>query len=330
MILFSGALLWVALYPGARWLAGDLSGMDPPEKAEIINGARQTLIQSLGIFSLIIAAGAYVVNRRQQLTSRFNDGVSAMSSTEMVRRIGGINVLGEILRESPEQHNAVVSAITAFVRERTRSPAGAARAGRPDEDVVAAMTVLATRPARTEPEGILDLSATDLSGLRLAHAGLARANFRDARLINTDLSGADLQHALLDRTDLSEAILDGANLLRCSMRHTVLRDARLVATKLPRAVIIDADLCGATLHRADLTGAWLLNARLDATDVARTIMVDTWLRGDFRNVQNLSESQLLEARPVHDLRVGDGLAGHPQLVEHLGRHRMMVPPPEPF
>lgn len=300
--------------------------MTASEKADALNGARQTLIQSIGVLSVVIATATYFATRRAQYAERLNRSASALSSTDITERISAVHALRDILHESPGQHSATVSALVAFVRNHAPRKSDTPSVP-PQDDVAAAMKVLALRPNRREPKHLLDLRGTELSHLQLPAARLRSADFTGARLAGADLTGADLADAVLDDADLSGACLERATLANASIRGAALQEVRLIGAKLTGAVI-QANLTQALLIGCRLDKAWLLDSNLTGADMAGADLTGTWLYGDLRGCQNLSERQVLAANPFRKPRLPYHLANLPAILKHLDQNLQMPPPPQ--
>ncbi len=145
----------------------------------------------------------------------------------------------------------------------------------------------------------VDLSGTDLSGRKLNHVNLLRANLAGAVLTRTQLEhahlkGADLTGATLSRTNLEgvnarDAIFDNAlaneaNFEVGTLRGARFRGAQLAGARFHRAYLRDADLKDATLSAAwlryvTLDGACCQRTDFTAADLSYASMVDTDLCG---------------------------------------------------
>lgn len=101
----------------------------------------------------------------------------------------------------------------------------------------------------------LDLSRTQLDGLRAPHGRWREVILREASLRQAWLQDCDLQRAVLVDADLSQARLEHADLRGADLRGCDLRGADLRS----------ADLRGAQLEGAQLEGAQLQGARLEGT-----------------------------------------------------------------
>ena len=165
-----------------------------------------------------------------------------MGSEKIVVRLGGIYALEGVTNNSGQYHRAALEALTAFVREGTRS---ATPSSPLPTDIQAALTVVGRRSAN--PSDLIDLS---------------RAN-----LIRANLNGADLTGANLNGADLSRANLIRANLSRAYLSRAYLNGANLSGADLSRAGLTFANLSGANLTGADLTFANLTGANLNGTDL---------------------------------------------------------------
>ena len=269
---------------GANHLAGRA-------KSDAVNSTRQILLAAAGGTAVLIGLGftarTYYLSRRGQFTDRYTKAIAQLASDKVTERLGGVYALEHLMRESPNDHSTVVAVLAAFIREKTNTDPNVVDPStlatqqseqKPSTDVQAALTVLARRPERPEPDQ-LDLSHTDLRGadLRwarlenasledawLQYANLSSANlkkafmrrskFQHAWLVGTELDDADLIDAQLDKANLGGAQLRNANLSRAQLRKTHLRKANLQHAFLPGASLEDAYLVDAQLQYAHLAG----------------------------------------------------------------------------
>lgn len=100
---------------------------------------------------------------------------------------------------------------------------------------------------KENPEILPDLSDTNLSGMKLAHANLQDANLRWSFLQEADLQMANLQNANFERANISGANLRAANLQESNLRGANLAEAKLVSANLKNARLTDANLIGTNL-----------------------------------------------------------------------------------
>jgi uncharacterized protein YjbI with pentapeptide repeats len=120
----------------------------------------------------------------------------------------------------------------------------------------------------------VDLSRSDLWGVRLdralmGNAQLSSADLRTASLCSAHLNCAELSHARLARARAEGACFHSARL----------DAADLEGALLDRAVLSDADLSGAQLVGASLVGADLSRAKVDGADFSRADLSGAVLRG---------------------------------------------------
>jgi hypothetical protein len=121
------------------------------------------------------------------------------------------------MNTSEEYHKPVLEALSAFVRENTKTPAVAdtppPAIASPATDIQAALTVIGRRkvPAPLAlPPAVIDLSNTHIPHPFLSGAFLSGANLRGANLIGANLFLADLRGAFLRGANLIGAHLTGA------------------------------------------------------------------------------------------------------------------------
>ncbi len=111
----------------------------------------------------------------------------------------------------------------------------------------------------------VDASASNASGVCLAHADLRSSNWTKANLQQADLSGANLEGARLVRTDLGRSLLRGANLRSCDLRRALCGGVDLSGACLEGANLTETRLGRANLSNADLTDAVLDGCVFDAS-----------------------------------------------------------------
>ncbi|WP_312885586.1 pentapeptide repeat-containing protein [Lipingzhangella halophila] len=309
-------VLWALLGPVARWAAGpvvlDLPGKD---QAAAMNAVRQTLLQAAGgtaaLSALVFTATNYLLNRRGQFTDRYTAAIAQLASEKMEERIGGIYALEHLMRESERDHSTVVEVLASFVREN--APALEERAisadrgrwmhppigtedepedtaqDRPATDIQAALTVLARRPKRVEPNPV-DLRRTNLRGADLRGAQLDHASLNGAQLNDAFLEGAQFNRASLDAAQLNDALLVDAQL-----DHALLNGAQLNDALLGDAQLNGADLMGAQFNRASLDAAQFNHALLHRAQFNRASLNGAQLNDAFLGGAQLKDAELTEA-----------------------------------
>ncbi|MER7832981.1 pentapeptide repeat-containing protein [Streptomyces sp. NPDC095602] len=239
-----------------------------------------------------------------QITSRFNAAVDNLGSQSMDVRLGGIYALERIMQDSIRDQPTIVSVLAAFAQRHAGSstkslkePLAAGRDDlRPKADVQAAIATLARRRPERDSGSIVDLTYTDLRGLRFT--GKASINLPEADLSESDLrwatlSGANLRKASLSYANLESAVLDGA----------YLRGADLMGARL-----VGAGFTGANLREADMTcGGGILSETGQEIEPAFCVNLQyAWLDDtDLRNAK-MSNADLREANLAGaDLRHAD-------------------------
>jgi hypothetical protein len=188
---------------------------------------------------LVVASGTYRtirVTREGQITDRFANAIGQLGNAVAEVRLGGIYALERIARDSRRDHGTVMEVLTAYVRKCAprRASSESQDEKRCDKNSMqAAIAVLGRRNVRHDPwEGRadvreprakrrLDLSETDLGGVKFGQGDFGRAIFREANLEGADLRGTVLQGAVLIR-----ALLDGANLVGANLTDAKCEGAR--------------------------------------------------------------------------------------------------------
>ncbi|WP_406196631.1 pentapeptide repeat-containing protein [Streptomyces sp. NBC_01017] len=274
------------------------------------------------------------ISEHGQITSRFNAAIGNLGSQSLDVRLGGIYALQRIMQDSVRDHPTVVSVLAAFAQrhagsstESLREPLAASRDDhRPKADVQAAIATLARRRPERDSETIIDLTYTDLRGLRftgkasinLPEADLSDADLRWATLSGANLRKASLSYANLESAYLDEAYLRAADLTAASLVGTVFTGANLRETDmtcgggiltetgqeiepafcvdLQSAWLDDTDLRNAKMSNADLREANLAGANLRHADLTNADLTKADLtNADFRGAK-LTGAKLQDAK----------------------------------
>lgn len=302
------ALLLVTLGPLTWLVAGDtvrqLSGKD---RAAALNDVRQTVLTAIGGGAAMVAIGftarTYYMSRRGQVTDRFGKAVSQLASSQLEERLGGLHALEQVMIESPRDHAAVLAVLCAYVRRRTllppeerHDPGKAVDFGslddhdEPEFDIDSAMTVLARRPDRPEP------NRPDLRHVRLVHLSVRRYDFaHPPRLTRMFLTGSDLRRADLRGADLRSTIANYSDLQGAWLEDADLRGTSLHGVNMRRAILADARLTGAKLEGADLRSAEGLTAsQLSAAAIDETTLLPRDLAEDPWVISRLADCAIPE------------------------------------
>ena len=254
-----------------------LSIRDPKARIDVEDNFRKTMSQLLGGAAVLIGAGAAYLQFSQQqrashdllISNQVAKGFEQLGSNKMVVRLGGIYALEGVMNGSEQYHQAVLEALSAFVRESTKSEKGQAP---PATDIQAALTVIGRRAA-------IGTAYADLNNVHIRKADLSRADLSHSDLSHSDLSGAfmfgvDLRDAYLLEANLRGAFLSidrsrtdpkRANLIGANLNHANLNETDLTDADLSRTTLNDADLSGANLSRTTLNGTDLSGANLSRT-----------------------------------------------------------------
>ncbi|WP_176740978.1 pentapeptide repeat-containing protein [Streptomyces agglomeratus] len=277
------------------------------------------------------------ISEQGQITNRYNAAINNLGSPSIDVRLGGMYALQRIMQDSTRDHPTVVSVLSAYVRQHaplpaagTQKPEATSVGPSPDADVQAVMNVLAHRRPANDSGTTVDLSRTDLRGLKsmgtegvdlrgadLTGSDLRRADLADADLRQASLLGANLTQANLVGTNLSNADLNRVNLTKTAvcgtdgyidpetgretyfcpnMTGAMLSGARLIGaslahTKLTEASLVEADMTGADLEGANLKGAFLNGANLRGAN-----LTDANLTGADMTGADLTKADLKGAR----------------------------------
>lgn len=232
------------------------------------------------------------ISEQGQITNRFNAAINNLGSTSLDIRLGGIYALERIMHDSARDQPAVISVLSAYLRQHASVPVGSTKKApgetgekpSPRADVQAVMTVLGNRHPDHDQGAPIDLSSTALRGVKFPD-GPDEIPFHGADLSNADLSGSSMPNA-----DLREASLIRANL----------SGAALTGSRLDRADLTNANLTDADLHGSHLKNAGLEGANLTGASLCSEVFFQT-AQGGRGSVAAL----LSRARPADQARPGD-------------------------
>jgi hypothetical protein len=160
-----------------------------------------------------------------------------LGSNVLVVRLGGIYALEGVMNSSDQYHQAVLEALTAFVRENAKGNTTWVV----PTDIQAALTVIGRRSAYVGD--IINLVDANLTEAELTGANLTFADLRSANLTAVDLTGANLIHASLARAKLKGAYLGDANLTNADLTSADLTNANLTSAEGLDQKQLD-DACG--------------------------------------------------------------------------------------
>jgi hypothetical protein len=220
----------------------------PPDLAKTENDIRTSFTQLLigfgGAVTIFYTWSNYretqALGRENRTSENFIKAVEQIGNQSPVVRAGGVFGLGRLLRTAKTDGDywPIMDVLTAMVRGSVRA-SGNPHSGKPEEDIIAALNVLARRELKNHPpregDSPVDLTETDLSGMWLSGGHFEWGQFVECQLHKTDFNGAFLIQANLHSAKLTGASLCGAH--------------------LNEANLSDADLTKADLTGADVTGA---------------------------------------------------------------------------
>ncbi|WP_435598197.1 pentapeptide repeat-containing protein [Streptomyces anulatus] len=237
-----------------------------------------------------------------QITDRYTAAVGNLGEDKMDVRLGGIYALQRIMQDSRRDQPTIANVLATYIRTHAAKPP--AKGKNVPADVLAALTVLATRDTSRDGAFSLDLQGVKLPNITLdfvdSEADLSGANLRGADLHDANLSDANLSSVDLGGANLAGAILTNTNLRNADLTITDLGDAILFSADLRNAYLASTDLSGATLGGANLSRARMQNTNLRNADLSsadlRHAILDT---ADLRNA-DLSSADLRNAVMTKD------------------------------
>lgn len=183
---------------------------------------RVAFLGAAGAGGLYFTSRTFHLSRTTQITERYAKAVDQLGDPSPEICIGGIYSLQRIMRDSPEDEQAIMAVLCAFVR-RNGKLTGTGRVPWPAEEsdrdefkpsfrLQAALNVLA-RPGGRRSETVKpNLRDSDLRGARFKGAHLENAVFRRSFLAHAHFTDAYLDGAQLVDTDMTNARFQGASL----------------------------------------------------------------------------------------------------------------------
>ncbi len=284
LLIGSALLVLIVVRRAFAWmrLADSMSdAMSRIQAENLIFGTLGKLVGGAFVLAgLYFSAKSFVVSRRAQSSERLSAALASLSEESVASRLGGISVLGGLLRHSTDDYQVVVDALCAFVRNATSSAEYRRDFAdrRPRDDVQGALTALAMRRWSF---GLGEPVAVDLRGTFLPQADLRNGNLTGFDFGGADLVGAVFWQATLGKANFQKAQLRGADFRRTDLRQTnfleasaeesLFRGAFLTRTNFTRAIVSGAAFSDSKLSRvrfasADLTGAVFYDSMLSACD----------------------------------------------------------------
>lgn len=245
-------------YQLALWPAWGLFGKQLWEWLELL------------IVPVVLAVGAYLFNRREQITDREiakeereNDRKIAREREEERALETYLGRMGDLLEKGLREKPYVPE--DTWMDEKAQKEAARKRE---TNEVLAdiartfTLTILQRLSGERKRVVVQFLFEADLIGKRVTEDDQTVRLERVVSLEGANLRRANLERAYLERANLKRAYLERANL-----RGAYLQGANLAGTNLDGANLNGANLSGANLEDANLWEAYLSNANLDGASL---------------------------------------------------------------
>ena len=239
------------------------------------------VLSTVGIWNLIVNYRRSRTAEKQQTQELFVNSIRNLGDEKEIIRIGAIQGLGQLAKDSSEAWSDRVSEILcAHIRNTTsKSDYQTQYSSEPSVEITTLMEVLTGVNSKFDTSKF-DLTNTYLVGLTLYSPNLSRTKLSESNLTKIRLEGADLTGTRLAGADLTSAWLNGANLTGAMLNRAKLTGASLKRANLTEAWLLEANLTNATFRYADMTGA---------------LLGETALYHRFREAKNQIDPQLYQS-----------------------------------
>jgi len=287
-------LVPVIVWNGPFWFDASLiSAISDQEKRLVaVNADRSVLLQITlavaGGITVIFTTRTFLLSKAGQVTDRFTKATTQLASEKVAERIGGIHALSRLLKDSSDDHSAVIDVLVSFIKQVAIRPMAKGEVRvfeeedssqfsmwheietHPEIDVQAALKVILRRPKRYESPWI-SFGNTDLRGAAFTGGWVDTLHFKGSDLRGTDFASARARIIVLIDCDLRGANLSGATLLTARLSGSDLRCAYLRWTDFRGAHMSGADLRETLCFMTRFHGATMTDVNLEGVDLSSAL-----------------------------------------------------------
>jgi len=249
-ILFFAIVAWKV----PKWQAQQITNSSE-KRLEIENAARSTLLQALGGLFFFVTAyftwRSLKVSEGKEITGRLSKAIEMLSDEKTYTRLGGIYILERMVRDSSEDHWAVMKLLCSYIRMRSSS--NESKKGtetKVSEDIQSAFEVIINRNIANDTQSLknrlLDLREVDLSGIEINSVNLSYLRLEGSNLNNSSLHSVKFpKHG--------EGALHEVSLKNSDLRSADISEACIFEIDFSRSDLSEASFKNSTLQKINLS-----------------------------------------------------------------------------
>jgi len=193
----------------------------------------------LGLKQQEISIQKQELDRRGQITDRFNKAVTNLGNQDLAVRLGGLYSLDQILKDSPEDYQTILEVLSAYIRQKGKTEEAKDADGELNSntkliivrgkllpDVEVAVTIIGKRPYSVDRDNVR---------INLSESSLTLADFRGLNFAQTDFERSELY-----QTDFTEADFAGANFKGAKIDHAKFENAKNLTSEQLESAVFDS------------------------------------------------------------------------------------------
>jgi uncharacterized protein YjbI with pentapeptide repeats len=223
-----------------------------------------------------------------QINERYIKAVDQLGSDQLTIRLGGIYGLETVANLSPDFRRQVFDVLTAFVREKAKSPEPPYEDDwLPLLDVQAVISVVGRRDLDNEEDLKLNLSGSylptyriegEFSGTNFKSSNLRKANFERTECAKCNFGDCRLEGAVFNNSNCSNSNFSDSDLTHAAFINAYCVDTHFLRVDIEKANFFGADLSKCVFLNSTIKGTSFLEANCEDADFSSTTLFDTRFR----------------------------------------------------